>query len=243
LADQLADEDKAGEEYRLRVAAKALAACVGLKGAIDPTPWVKSLQDSGGKQLAANNDAVRHRQLEWQVGTALYDAMQAYHQREAYSEALEVGTLAASALEHVNEERQPLPSDSYLLGRLYFRLGTLHVAKDQAHDQAITWFDKARPLVEKPLPKALAAEVGRQGETLVSMAVSYWSVGHQDQAVELTDAGAKLMEQGVQEGVLESATLKVPYSNLATMHRYLGNEKDADRFDQLAAKPTTTQRK
>lgn len=243
LADQLAEEDKAGDEYRLRVASKALTAAVGLKGAIDPTPWVKALQDAGGKQLAAYNDPVRHRQLEWQVGTALYDAMQAYHQLEAYAEALEVGTLAASALEHVNEDRQPLESDAYLLGRLYFRLGTLHVAKDSAHDKAVVWFDKARPLVEKPLPAALKAEIGRQGETLVSMAVSYWSAGQQDEALALTDSGAKLMEQGIEEGVLDPSAVKVPYTNLATMHRYLGNEKDAKRFDELAANPAAAQRK
>lgn len=243
LADQLADEDQAGDEYRLRVAAKALAACVGLKGAIDPTPWVKALQDAGAKQLTASNDPVRRTQLEWQVGLALYDAMQAYHQLEAYPEALEVGTLAASAIEHVNETRQPLPGDSYLLGRLYFRLGTLHVAQGDDHEKAVAWFEKARPMIESPLPDSSMADVGRQGETMVSMAVSYWSVGRQNEAIALTDAGAKLMQQGVDEGVLDADALKVPYNNLATMHRFLGDEKSATKYTGLAEKSTGTKLK
>ncbi len=243
LADKLVAEAGAGEEYRLRVAAKALAASVGLKGAIDPTPWVKALQEAGGKQLAATNDPVRRRQLEWQVGLALYDAMQAYHQLEGYREALEVGTLAASALEHVRLERQPLPSDAYLLGRLYFRLGTLHVAQDELHEKAVVWFEKAQPLIELPLPASLQTDIGRQGETLVSMAVSFWSVGQQQKAVELTDAGAKLMERGVEEGVLDADALQVPYNNLATMHRYLGDDKAADKYTELAERSSGTELK
>lgn len=243
LAEKLATEDKAGDEYRLRVAAKALAASVGLKGAMDPSPWVKALQEAGGKQLATLTDPVRHRQLEWQVGLALYDAMQAYHQLEAHRQAMEVGTLAASAIEHVQAEREPLGGDAYLLGRLYFRLGTLQVAQDDAHDKAVAWFDKARPLIEKPLPPASQADVGRQGETMVSMAVSYWSVGQQELALSLTEAGAKLMQQGIEDGVLDEGALQVPYNNLATMHRYLGDEKSADRFTELAEKSTGTKLK
>lgn len=243
LADQLVTEDGAGEEFRLRVAAKALAASVGLNGAIDPAPWVKVLRDAGGRQLEATNDPVRRRQLEWQVGIALYDAMQAYHQLEAYREAMQVGTLAASALEHVRTERQPLPSDAYLVGRLYFRLGTLHVALDEKHDKAVVWFEKALPLVELPLPASLYGEVGRQGETLVSMAVSFWSVGQQQKAVELTEAGAKLMEKGVDDGVLDGQALKVPYNNLATMHSYLGDSDEANKYTQLAERSTKTELK
>lgn len=243
LADQLATEDKAGEEYHLRVAAKALAASVGLKGAVDPSPWVKALQEAGGKQLSTLTDPIRHRQLEWQVGLALYDAMQAYHQLEAHRQAMEVGTLAASAIEHVQTERQPLAGDAYLLGRLYFRLGTLQVAQDEAHDKAVAWFDKARPLIEKTLPPASQADVGRQGETMVSMAVSYWSVGQQELALSLTEAGAKLMQRGVEDGVLDEGALQVPYHNLATMHRYLGDDKSADQYTELAEKTTGTKLK
>lgn len=243
LADKLVVEDGAGEEYRLRVAAKALAASVGLKGAIDPTPWVKALQEAGGKQLTTTNDPIRRRQLEWQVGLALYDAMQAYHQLEAFREALEVGTLAASALEHVRPDRQPLPSDAYLLGRLYFRLGTLHVAQNELHAKAVVWFEKAQPLIELPLPDSLQTDIGRQGETLVSMAVSFWSVGQQQKALELTDAGAKLMERGVEDGVLAAEALQVPYNNLATMHRFLGDEKKADKYTELAERSVDTELK
>src|SRR5690606_20042990 len=56
----------------------------------------------------------------------------------------------------------------------------------------------------------------------------------------LTEAGAALIEQGVTAGVMEQKTLVVPYGNLATMHKLLGNLEESERFTRLsqnASKP------
>src|SRR5690606_28109647 len=55
-----------------------------------------------------------------------------------------------------------------------------------------------------------------------------------------SEAGAALIEQGVTAGVLEQKTLVVPYGNLATMHKLLGNAEESERFTRLsqnASKP------
>ena len=75
------------------------------------------------------------------------------------------------------------------------------------------------------------------------MAVSYWAVGSHEEAVRLTRNGLKLMEKGVKDGTMEQETLRVPYTNLATMHRFLGDDEQADAFDAMATKPSDTQRK
>ena len=51
------------------------------------------------------------------------------------------------------------------------------------------------------------------------------------------------MEKGVKDGTMEQETLRVPYTNLATMHRFLGDDEQADAFDEMATKPSDMQRK
>ncbi len=93
------------------------------------------------------------------------------------------------------------------------------------------------------MPAAALVEGGRHGESYVSMAVSYWATGNHEEAVRLTRNGLKLMEKAVEEGMLEQDALRVPYTNLATMHRFLGDDEQADAFELMAAKPTDAQRK
>jgi hypothetical protein len=86
------------------------------------------------------------------------------------------------------------------------------------------------------LPNAATAEIGRHGETLVSMGVSYWSVGQREKAVVLTQKGIAMMEQGVRQGRLDHSSLGIPYHNLAAMHRQLGAGDLADHFQEMASR-------
>ena len=76
------------------------------------------------------------------------------------------------------------------------------------------------------------------GDLFVSMGVSYWQVGKKEKAVELTQAGAELIQQAVQVGALELDALAVPYGNLASMHKQLGNGGRAEHFAQMMARIT-----
>jgi hypothetical protein len=117
-----------------------------------------------------------------------------------------------------------------LLGRLYFRLGAIHAVGEQDHTAAIQWFEKAIPVFDRCVVHLAQTELGRLGETFVSIGVSFWENDDKDRAVQLTQRGVELMERAVQEGTLQQSALEIPYGNLATMARSMGKTDEADRY-------------
>jgi len=172
------------------------------------------------------------------LGMALYDALQTFQMRNDHSSALKYGELAVQYLSAADPQRSP--ATEYLLGRLYFRLGAVYSLRQKDHRSAVAWFDKAVPLLEKPLPPEAAADIGRHGETFVSMGVSYWEIGKREKALALTRRGVELMEQAVRQGTTDTTALAVPYGNLSAMHRQLGAAAEADKYQALAARARTT---
>ncbi len=73
-----------------------------------------------------------------------------------------------------------------------------------------------------------------RGEAFVGMGVSYWEAGQHDKAVALTSKGVEWMEQAVKQGTLNRSALAVPYSNLASMQRKLGDKDQAKHFQEMA---------
>ncbi len=235
FAEDLVENEGGSREHRFRVNARALAACVGVRGGLDPGKWTQGAIRTGESLIAATDDPARKAQLQWDLGMALYDALQVYQMRNQHDTALKYGEWAIEYLEKGDQRRQSTTS-SYLLGRLYFRLGAIHAIRDKNHGVAITWFEKAVPLLEKPIPKEAFADLGRHGETFVSMGVSFWESGQREKAVELTERGVELMQKAVKQGTLDESALTVPYGNLASMHRQLGRDDDAKRFEELATR-------
>lgn len=234
FADELVQNDNGAPEHHFRVATRALAACVGAQGAMDPTPWADEALRIGKDLIEAAPDPARKAQLRWDLGMALYDSLQIHQVRGNQDAALQYGQLAVEFLESGNTSQTA--TANYLVGRLYFRLGAIHAIRDQKHDQAVAWFEKAIPYLEKPLPSEAASDLGRHGETFVSMGVSYWEVGQQEKAIQLTQEGIALMEQSIQRGVLDRSALAIPYNNLAAMHRQTGREDRARQFTEMAAR-------
>jgi tetratricopeptide (TPR) repeat protein len=235
VANDLVKAEGDSQEQVLRVYVRAMAAYVGLRGGIDPESTVNAAVATGTSVIAATRDPIRKAQLQWDLGMALYDAVQICQMRSDHDHALKYGQQAAEFLAKANETKQS-PSSSFLLGRLYFRLGTIHAVRDHDHRAAVVWFDKAIPLLEYPAPEEAAADLGRQGEALVSMGVSYWEAGQRQKALALSEKGIKQMEQAVKQGTLERAALGVPYNNLAAMHRKLGAADKADRYEEMASR-------
>jgi hypothetical protein len=89
--------------------------------------------------------------------------------------------------------------------------------------------------LEQPVP-ATAVDPGVHGESFVSMAVTYWEQENRPEALRLTSQGLKLMEQAVADGVLKSASLAVPYGNLASMHESMGDFEQAQKFSEMASR-------
>ncbi len=239
FAEDLIENEGAGREYRFRVSSRALAACVGTHGGLDPTAWAQGALQSGEQLIAEADDPKCKSKLQWELGMALYDALQIYQMRNDHQTALKYGERAVEYLDSGSRPTQT-SADKYLLGRLYFRMGAIHAIRDKDHKQAVSWFDRAVPLLKRPGTDKTFADLGRHGETFVSMGVSYWETDRRKKAVELTEYGLKLMERAVKLGSLDRIVLAVPYDNLASMHRRLGAEESAVEFEEMAAKIKST---
>lgn len=238
VADDLVSNEGGSPEQLFRVYARALGAYVGVRGGIDPTPTIAAVIESGEKLIASARDPGHKAQIQWELGMALYDAVQICQMRGDQEGALKHGKAAAAYLSKANEASAS-PTTSFLLGRLYFRLGTIHALRDHDHKAAIVWFDKAAPLLERASPEELSGDLGRHGESFVGMGVSYWEAGQQEKAVALTQKGIKWMEQAVKQGTMENSALAVPYGNLASMHRKLGAADKAEHYQELAGRVKT----
>lgn len=236
-------EDGDEAELSFRVAKAALAAMAGFQGRQEISGWLKDVRKSGQELIDAADDDLTRQRRQWELALAMYDALQIEHVRGKFDDALNHGREAAELFEASLAQREPKPGQDYMLGRLYFRLGSIEAIHHRDHPTAVTWFDKASPLIEQPIPDSSLGDLGRQGESLVSMAVSYWEVGRQDVAVRMTNDGVNLMVQAVNDGILEETALVVPYHNLSRMHRSLGDEESAQNFEQLASQSRASKRR
>ena len=229
VAKDLTDGDGVSAESQFRVATRALAALVGMRGKLDPGRWAEEALRVG-QQLIGAPDSPGQDQIRWDLGMALYDVVQIYQMRGDHEKALTYGKRAIGYLEPGAASAQASLADTYLLGRLYFRLGAIHAVGKQDHAAAIYWFEKAIPVFQESVDHLAQAELGRLGETYVSMGVSFWESQQQDRAVRLTRRGVELMEQAVKAGAMEPAALEIPYTNLATMARHQGKSDEADQY-------------
>jgi tetratricopeptide (TPR) repeat protein len=234
IADDLIEKENASAEQRFRVAVRALAACVGVQGKLDPGEWTEKVLQVGQEMVAAAASPPLRQQTQWEMGMALYDAVQVYQMRGQRDLATKYGQRAVELLE-AGRTNKDSAMDSYLIGRLYFRLGSIQAIGQQNHREAVTWFDKAVPVLQQAADRLPAMELGRLGETFVSMGISYWESGQKPNAIKLTEQGVGLMEKAVAGGGIAAAALDVPYNNLATMHRKLGQDAMAERYLQKAA--------
>ena len=153
--------------------------------------------------------------------------------RRARRGASKYGELAIEYLERAKQK--PTAAASYLLGRLYFRIGAVYALRDKNHRAAVSWFDKALPLLEKPLPpgslrrpRPARRNVREHGRFLLGRRPA-----RQGRRADPTRRGADGVGRQA-EGCSTRPSLTVAYSNLATMHRTLGEPENAVRFENMA---------
>lgn len=235
LAKAANGNDWTKSDFEFRVAKGALSAYVGMQQPLPDERWAEIAEASAGRLLAATEDPIRKEQLHWALGSALHDALQIYLAMGKHDLATKYGAVAVEHLEKGGEAQKKTAGANYMMARCYFRVGSIYALQSNDHKQAATWFEKAVPLLEGQVPISALADVGRQGETLVSIGVSYWEVGKQQEALRVTARGLQLMEQAVEEEILPAVALSVPYSNLASMHRFLGQEDKAKEFERMAS--------
>ena len=244
LAVDLIEHEEADPALRLEVARQAIHAAAGTHGKWNPSEWAHLANDTGKKLLDSADDSLRRERIQWELGLTLSDSLEVAQGRGMNERSLADGMAALADMRQGVRHRQPLAEDLDRLGWVYYRVGVIHAVVKKDHAAAVTWFDRALPLLERPSASTNMGRpnIGRQGEALVSMGISYWETGNREDALRLTEQGVKRMDQAVAAKQLDDKALAIPYGNLATMHRELGHEDKARSFADLAAQHETQRR-
>ena len=138
FAEELIANDGGTDEHRFRVASRSLAALVGVEGKMDPTDWVRESVEVGRKMIAEAADEDEKQQWNWDLGMALFNAVQIYQSRGEFDFALECGREATRHFTPETPETPLSPEQRYALGRLHFRLGSIHAIDKNDHTTAVT---------------------------------------------------------------------------------------------------------
>jgi tetratricopeptide (TPR) repeat protein len=240
LVTEFPGDDRERRVLELQLCRGALAVAAGSTESIEPLPWVKRLLEVRDALDESITDPWRRRQMDWEVGQGLADALAAAQIRGDAADMLDNATLTAAYLERGGEQRELTDAERKEVGDLMFRIGILHSLQRGDHATAVTWFDRAVPLWDANEQFARAGETGRLGESYVSMAISYWQVERRDDALELSRRGVDLMVSAVDAGRLEERALAVAYGNLATMHAEQGNEEQSRNYAEMASRAEAT---
>jgi tetratricopeptide (TPR) repeat protein len=234
MADDVIAYEHGEPRLRLHVYEQALAALAVVPNPPDAGTWIRGATQLGATMLEEAADPGYKATLSWQLAVALGNAVEIESARKHRAEANELAKLANECFESGAAAGQELPERDFVRGRLMYRLGEMAATTGADHRQAVQWFDRAVPLLERA-PASAAAVRGRRGEMLVSMAISYWETNHREQALRLTERGTRLMEQAAGDGLVPKASLATPYANLANMHKKLGHGGDAKKYSVMAA--------
>jgi len=243
-ADAVVKEFTGDEQERqvleLQLCRGALAVAAGSNEAIEPLPWVKRLLELRDTMGDGIGDPWRRRQIDWDVGQALADALAAAQKRGDATDMLDNATLTAAYRERGSEHRELTATERKGLGELMFRIGIMHSLQRGDHPTAVTWFDRAIPLWDDNDRFDRDGELGRLGESYVSMAISYWQVGRREDAVTLSRRGVDLMVAAVDKSQLEERSLAVAYGNLATMYAEEGDDQQSKNYAEMASRAEAT---
>jgi tetratricopeptide (TPR) repeat protein len=235
FAKDLIKNDEGDSGLRVHVARRALDARVGIEGRWDPSDWTARSLEEAQRLILAANDPLRGERLQWEIGLALFDIAQLDQAHGLSDHSLADIEITRKYLEDGARHHQECADDVYLFGRLFAHIGIVEATRGKSHAAAIAWFERAIPLLDRPLPPPAAVNLGRHGETFVSMGISYWEAGRKDDAIRITQKGAEVMETALRQQLLDERALAVPYGNLAAMHRDMGHSDQARDFAQIAA--------
>jgi len=235
LVEESVKRDQGDRAYRLDVYHQTLATAADVRSGDNPSALIAEMQDEGKRLIADAKDNRTKSRLEWKLGSGLAEAVRMERIRGNEEYALKLADKALDHLQQSARTRQSTPEQRYLVGRLYFHIGSLHAVHNQDHPEAIAWYRKAQPLLSGEVPPGVLADPGTHGEMFVSMGVSYWEEGDRARSIALTEQGTDILQQAVVDGILKPESLKIPYGNLAAMHKKAGNSADASAFAELAA--------
>ena len=229
-------EQTVQQTLELQLCRGALAVAAGSADSFEPLPWVKRLLEVRDRMGETVKDPWRRRQIDWEVGLGLLDALAAAQLRGDASDMLDNATLTAAYLERGGEQRELTDKERKNAGDLLFRIGIMHSLQRGDHATAVTWFDRVIPMWEGNPRLDRDREAGQLGESYVSMAISYWQVDRRDDAMALSRRGVDLMVAAVDSKQLEERSLAVAYGNLSTMYAEQGDETKSQTYAEMASR-------
>ena len=240
LVAEFKGEELERQQLEMQLCRGALTVAAGTTEALEPLPWVKRLLELRDRMGTTVPDPWRRRQIDWEVGQGLADALAAAQKRGDATDMLDNATLTAAYLERGAEQRELTANERKDVGDLMFRIGIMHSLQRGDHATAVTWFDRAIPLWNDNARFERDGELGRLGESYVSMAISYWQVARREDAVTLSRRGVDLMVAAVDKSQLEERALAVPYGNLATMYAEQGDDQQSRNYAEMASRAEAT---
>ena len=235
LVKEYVERDQGDPALYLEVDRQELATAGDIRSTKNLTKVIDKMMVRGEKLVNSHSDPRGKSRIQWQMGAALAEAVRLERIRGKEEIALEFADEALELLQASAKDRQSTPEQRYLVGRLYFHVGSMHAVQKEDHEEAIAWYRKAEPLLAGEVPPGVLADPGTHGEMFVSMGVSYWQMENGKRAIALTEQGTDILQRAVVQGILQPESLAIPYGNLATMHKNSGNRADAEAFAELAA--------
>ncbi|MHB8971890.1 MAG: tetratricopeptide repeat protein [Pirellulaceae bacterium] len=235
-ANDFIQQDGGTQRALLSVYGTSLHCLLVLDGQGTPDKIAEAAMQLGRDLIAQTDDDDFHATVEWQLGTGLWYAAQVANRQGHGPAALQYANNADALLTSAGKTRAESPETSHHLGQLQFLTGSIYAIQQKDGATAVRWYDKALPHLRTTCPDSLLDERGVVGEQLVSVGISLWETGRRNTAVSVTQEGASLIAQAVQDGGIKRSALSVPYQNLAAMHRELGNTDEADRLAEEAVK-------
>ena len=234
FVDDMVTNEEGTEELRLSLLAQSLTAHSYFEHDFDPGESVDQILGKYRELVSETDDPFFHRAIEWETGQALSQAMFIENSRGHHDAALALVDQAHTYLKGGITGRDVTMADHLLLGNLYFRAGAIEAVQKQNHQAAVAWYDLSAPHLNDPALKSIMLD--RRGESLVSMGVSYWSIGQRQRGVELSEQGKSLIEAAVVQNPELQQKLLVPLDNLAQMYRQLGDTQKSTQYTASSRK-------
>ncbi len=231
LAKDMVENESPELDFRLHVRTQFLVLADAIGMTADPTNLIETAISDAQENLSATDDPLTHQRINQDLSIALYHAASLEHRRNKSQDAL------AYAQQGVTYHQQARTAhdengQQYHLGRLQFLIGAVYAIQNKDHKTAVKWYIKANETLANV--EAPQRDLHKHGDRFVAMGVSFWHSGSKREALKITEQGTRLIQNAVQNGVVPPSALAVPYSNLAGMHRELGNRRDADKFAETA---------
>lgn len=234
--DDLIQNEQGSAQLKFQRLRKGLVANSHFDSKWDAIQASEEIKSLGTNLIEQSDDRTFQRIVEWEIGQSLIQAFFIEHGRQNYEEAIQLAEDAHRYQEAGGVGRDLSLAETLMLGNLYFRTGTIFAVDQRNHELAISWYERAEPLLNSAEVAGLMHE--RRGESLVSIGVSYWEVGKQEAGIRLTEQGLELIQLSVDQRKADPTKLQVPLSNLAKMHRSLGNEVKSEEYTAARQKIT-----